>query len=92
MAQAAEHAFNTPFFTGSVLVTPKLFTTYRAMNDLSFSKDVQVKVLDILAHTKMYTPLSSSVAYSVVFLLVLQRGGFRCSMVVLRPANFYIMK
>lgn len=44
MAQAAEHAFNTPFFTGSVLVTPKLFTTYRAMNDLSFSKDVQVKV------------------------------------------------
>lgn len=58
MAQAAEHAFNTPFFTGSVLVTPKLFTTYRAMNDLSFSKDVQVKVLDIPAHTKMYTPLS----------------------------------
>ena len=44
MAQAAEHAFNTPFFTRSVLVTPKLFTTYRAMNDLSFSKDVQVKV------------------------------------------------
>lgn len=60
MAQAAEHAFNTPFFTGSVLVTPKLFTTYRAMNDLSFSKDVQVKVLDIPAHTKMYTPLSLS--------------------------------
>jgi hypothetical protein len=44
MAQAAEHAFNTPFFTGSILMTPKLFTTYRAMNDLSFSKDVQVKV------------------------------------------------
>jgi hypothetical protein len=44
MAQAAEHAFNTPFFTGSVLVTPKLFATYSAMNDLSFSKDVQVKV------------------------------------------------
>jgi hypothetical protein len=58
MAQAAEHAFNTPFFTGSVLVTPKLFTTYRAMNDLSFSKDVQVKVLYASAHTKMYTPLS----------------------------------
>jgi hypothetical protein len=61
MAQAAEHAFNTPFFTGSVLVTPKLFTTYRAMNDLSFSKDVQVKILDIPAHTKMYTPLSRSI-------------------------------
>ena len=60
MAQAAEHAFNTPFFTGFVFVTPKLFTTYSAMNDLSFSKDVQVKVLDIPAHTKMYTPLSRS--------------------------------
>jgi hypothetical protein len=54
MAEAAEHAFNTPFFTWSVLVTPKHFTTYSAMNDLPFSKDVQVKVLSILAHTKMY--------------------------------------
>jgi len=60
MAQAAEHAFNTPFFTRSILMTPKLFTTYRAMNDLSFSKDVQVKVLYASAHTKMYTPFSLS--------------------------------
>ena len=65
MAQAAEHAFNTPFFTGSVLVTPKLFTTYRAMNDLSFSKDVQVKVSisypSIPYHIQKCIPLSSRV-------------------------------
>src|SRR5687768_3941379 len=62
MAHAAEHAFNTPFFTWLVLVTPKLFATYSTMNDLSFSKDVQVKLLllYILAHTKTYTSLSSS--------------------------------
>jgi hypothetical protein len=35
-------------------VTPKLFTTYSAMNDLSFSKEVQVKLLGTLGHTKMY--------------------------------------
>jgi hypothetical protein len=54
MAEAAEHAFNTPFFTGSVLVTPKLFAAYSTINDLFFSKEVQVKLLDIFAHTKMY--------------------------------------
>lgn len=54
MADAAEYAFDTPFFAWLVLVTPKLFTTYSAMNDLSFSKDVQLKLLQGSAHTKMY--------------------------------------
>jgi hypothetical protein len=54
MAAAAEHAFNTPFFTRLVLVTAKLFAAYSAINDLFFSKEVQVKLLDISAHTKMY--------------------------------------
>lgn len=62
MAQAAEHAFNTPFFTGSVLVTPKLFTTYRAMNDLSFSKDVQVNVS--ISYPSTYKNVYPSVSLS----------------------------
>jgi hypothetical protein len=62
MAEAAEHAFNTPFFTGSVLVTPKHFTTYSAMNDLPFSKDVQVKVSIRCpsAYKNVYLSLSTS--------------------------------
>jgi hypothetical protein len=58
MADAAEHALNTPFFTWLVLVTPKLFTAYSAINDLFFSKEMQVKLLDTSAHTKMYILLS----------------------------------
>jgi hypothetical protein len=54
MAESAEHAFNTPFLAWFVLVTPKLFAAYSAINDLFFSKEVQVKLLDTLAHTKMY--------------------------------------
>jgi hypothetical protein len=42
MAHAAEHALNAPFFTGFVLVTPKLFTAYSAINDFSFPKEVQL--------------------------------------------------
>ena len=62
MAQAAEHAFNTPFFTGSILMTPKLFTTYGAMNDLSFSKDVQVKVS--ISYPSTYKNVYPSVSLS----------------------------
>ena len=54
MAESAEHALNTPFFSWFVLVSPKLFATYSAINNLFFSKEVQVKLLDTLAHTKMY--------------------------------------
>ena len=54
MAESAEHALNTPFFAWLVLVTPKLFAAYCAIDDLFFSKEVQVKLLDTLAHTKMY--------------------------------------
>jgi hypothetical protein len=35
-------------------VTPKFFAAYSAIDDLFFSKEVQVKLLDTLAHTKMY--------------------------------------
>jgi hypothetical protein len=54
MAESAEHTLNTPFFAWLVLVTPKLFAAYSAIDDLFFSKEVQVKLLDTLAHTKMY--------------------------------------
>jgi hypothetical protein len=54
MAESAEHALNSPFFAWLVLVTPKFFAAYSAIDDLFFSKEVQVKLLDILAHTKMY--------------------------------------
>ena len=55
MAESAEHALNTPFFAWLVLVTPKFFAAYSAINDLFFStKEVQVKLLDISTHTKMY--------------------------------------
>jgi hypothetical protein len=54
MAEAAEHTLDAPFFAWLVLVTTKLFAAYSAMNDLSFSKDVQVKIIHVLAHTKMY--------------------------------------
>ena len=65
MAQAAEHAFNTPFFAWLVLVTPKLFAAYSAIDDLFFSKEVQVKLLDTLAHTKMYILLFVDEEYIV---------------------------
>jgi hypothetical protein len=54
MAQATEQALNTPFFTWLVLVTSKLFATHGAINDLSFSKKVQLKLISIAAHRKMY--------------------------------------
>jgi hypothetical protein len=54
MAQAAEHTLNSPFFIWLVLVTPKFFAAYSAINDLFFSKEVQVKLLDTSTHTKMY--------------------------------------
>ncbi len=54
MAYSAEHTLNTPFFAWLVLMTPKLFAAYSAINDLFFSKEVQVKLLDTSAHTKMY--------------------------------------
>jgi hypothetical protein len=54
MAHAAEHALNTPFFAWLVLVTPKLFTAYSAINYLFFSKEVQVNLIHASAHTKMY--------------------------------------
>jgi hypothetical protein len=62
MADTAEHAPNTPFFAWPILVTAKLFAAHSTMNDLSFSKDMQVKLIDISAHTKMY------------FLVLLQGG------------------
>jgi rRNA maturation endonuclease Nob1 len=43
MAAAAEHAVNAPFIAWLILVAPKLFTAYYAMNDLLFAEDVQVK-------------------------------------------------
>jgi hypothetical protein len=54
MAEAAEHTLDAPFFAWLVLVTPKLLAAYSAMSDLFFSKDVQVKLIDISADTKMY--------------------------------------
>lgn len=57
MAYAADHALNTPFFAWLVLVTAQLLAAYSAINGLSFSKEVQVKLLDISAHTKMYVLL-----------------------------------
>jgi hypothetical protein len=54
MAYAADHTLDPPFFAWLVLVTPKLFTAYGAINGLSFSKEVQAKLLDTSAHTKMY--------------------------------------
>ena len=65
MADTAEHALNTPFFAWPVLVTPKLFAAYSAMNDLSFSKDVQVKLIHVSAHTKMYILLFVPEGYIV---------------------------
>jgi hypothetical protein len=47
VAEAAEHAINTPFFAWLVLMTPKLFAAYSAINDLLFSKEMQAKLLDI---------------------------------------------
>jgi hypothetical protein len=58
MAQAAEHTLNTPFFAWLVLVTPKFFAAYSTINYLFFSKEVQVKLLDTSAGTKMYVLLS----------------------------------
>ena len=57
MAYAADHTLDPPFFAWLVLVTPKLFAAYSAINNLFFSKEVQVKILDTLAHTKMYVLL-----------------------------------
>jgi hypothetical protein len=54
MAYAADHTLDPPFFAWLVLVMPKLFAAYSAINNLFFSKEVQVKILDTLAHTKMY--------------------------------------
>jgi hypothetical protein len=54
MAVAAEHAFNAPFLAWLILVAPKLFTAYCAMNDLLFAKDVQAKLLHASTHTKTY--------------------------------------
>jgi hypothetical protein len=65
MAESAEHALNTPFFAWLVLVTPKLFAAYSAIDDLFFSKEVQVKLLDTLAHTKMYILLSVHEEYII---------------------------
>jgi hypothetical protein len=65
MAESAEHTLNTPFFAWLVLVTPKLFAAYSAIDDLFFSKEVQVKLLDTLAHTKMYILLSVHEEYII---------------------------
>jgi hypothetical protein len=65
MAEAAEHALNTPFFTWLILVTPKLFAAYSAMSDLSFTKDVQAKLIHVSAHTKMYILLFVPEGYIV---------------------------
>jgi hypothetical protein len=46
-------------------VTPKLFAAYSAIDDLFFSKEVQVKLLDTLAHTKMYILLSVHEEYII---------------------------
>ena len=54
MAYAADHTLDPPFFAWLVLVTPKLFAAYGAINGLSFSKEVQIELVNILAHTKMY--------------------------------------
>ena len=57
MAYAADHTLDPPIFAWLILVTPKLFAAYSAINNLFFSKEVQVKILDTLAHTKMYVLL-----------------------------------
>ncbi len=36
---------NPPFFTGLVLVAPKLFAANRAIDDLFFAENVQAKIL-----------------------------------------------
>ena len=55
MAAAAEQAFNAPFFAWLILVAPKLFTAYCAMNYfLLFAKDMQAKLLHASTHTKTY--------------------------------------
>jgi hypothetical protein len=69
MAESAEHTLNTPFFAWLVLVTPKLFAAYSAIDDLFFSKEVQVKLLDTLAHTKMYILLFVHEEYIVDYLV-----------------------
>jgi hypothetical protein len=50
-------------------VTPKLFAAYSAIDDLFFSKEVQVKLLDTLAHTKMYILLFVDEEYIVWYLV-----------------------
>jgi hypothetical protein len=66
MAGAAEHALNTPIFAWLVLIAPQLFAAYSAINDLSFPKEMQAKLLDILRHTKTYTCLiKTTVQYLV---------------------------
>jgi hypothetical protein len=47
MADTAEHTLNTPFLAWLVLMTPKLFATYSAINDLFFSKEVQAMLVDV---------------------------------------------
>jgi hypothetical protein len=69
MAEAAEHTLDAPFFAWLVLVTPKLFAAYSAIKDLSFSKDVQVKLIHVSAHTKMYILLFVPEGYIVYYLL-----------------------
>jgi hypothetical protein len=65
MAEAAEHALNTPFFAWLVFMTPKLFAAYSAINDLLFSKEMQAKLLNTSRHTKMYSPAKKSKKYIV---------------------------
>ena len=54
MADTTEHAIDAPFFAWLVLMAAKLFTTCGAFDDLSFSKDMQVKLLCTSTHTKTY--------------------------------------
>jgi hypothetical protein len=54
MAETTEHSIDTPFFAWLVLMAAKLFTTCGAFDDLSFSKDMQVKLLCTSTHTKTY--------------------------------------
>lgn len=58
MAAAAEHAVDSPILAWLILVAPKLFTAYCAMNDLLFAEDVQVKLLHTLTYTKMYMQIA----------------------------------
>ena len=67
MAGAAKHALNTPIFAWLVLIAPQLFAAYSAINDLSFTKEMQAKLLDILRHTKTYTCLIKTTVQYLVF-------------------------